>query len=283
MAEHIEINKEAHLMIMIEIAVNLLFIGNIVECGDSLETIKTKVEALDCPDIIVYSAFYRANALYYDRRKAYEEFHIHGLQYLAYTPDTSIKAEDKVEWSIKMGMAVLLGRSIYNVGELVEKEILKSLVTTSYTWLYDLLLAMNNANVNEFIKAIEKHKAQIESVPDIKTNMDQIMIKIKILALLELIFKRQKEDRSIAFSVVAQTSEIKLEEVEWLLMKTMSLGLIRGEIDQIDQIVKVTWMKPRILDPQRIQIVKDTVDKWRYKVQDIPKDLEAKTEILGKP
>ena len=99
---------------------------------------------------------------------------------------------------------------------------------------------MNNANVNEFIKAIEKHKAQIEYVPDIKANIEQIIKKIKILALLELIFKRQKEDRSIAFSVVAQTSEIKLEEVEWLLMKTMSLGLIRGEIDQIDQIVKVT-------------------------------------------
>jgi hypothetical protein len=41
------------------------------------------------------------------------------LQYLAYTPASELTAEEKRDWSIKMGMAVLLGKNIYNIAELV--------------------------------------------------------------------------------------------------------------------------------------------------------------------
>eukprot|EP00826_Nyctotherus_ovalis_P006721 TRINITY_DN1161_c0_g1_i10.p1 TRINITY_DN1161_c0_g1~~TRINITY_DN1161_c0_g1_i10.p1 ORF type:complete len:305 (+),score=114.11 TRINITY_DN1161_c0_g1_i10:442-1356(+) len=282
-AERLGIDKEAQLLLEIEMAVNLLFMGNLVECGDALEKLKATIEKLSGPDIIIYSEFYRAYALYFDRRKDYAQFYQFALQYLAYTPESRMKPEEKVEWSIKMGMAVLLGRSIYNIGELVEKDILKSLTNTDYVWLYKLLQAMDNAKVSEFVREVEHHRAQIESVPEIKESMEHIYVKIRILALLDLVFRRQKEDRTIAFGTVAQVTEVKEEEVEWLLIKAMSLDLVRGEIDQVDATVKINWVKPRILDPLRIQIVRDTVDKWKNKVQGILKDLEDNTKELSKP
>lgn len=282
-AERLGIDKEAQLLLEIERAANLLFMGNLVECGDALSVLSITIEKLQGPDIIIYSEFYRAYALYFDRRKDYAQFYQYALQYLAYTPEATLTSQDKIEWSIKMGMAVLLGRTIYNIGELVEKDILKSLKETDYVWLYNLLEAMDNAKVSEFAKALETYRAQIEAVPEIKENMKHILVKIRILALLDLIFRRQKEDRTIPFTTVAQVTEVKEEEVEWLIIKAMSLDLIRGEIDQVDATVKVTWVKPRVLDPQRIQIVRDTIDKWKTKVQGILKDLEEGTKELSKP
>jgi 26S proteasome regulatory subunit N9 len=281
--DRLGINIEAQILLRIEIAGNMLLEGLVVETGDALVQIRDEIDKATSIDSLIYSGFYRVYALYFDRRKDYEEFYQYALQYLAYTPAETFKQEEMVEWSVKMCMAVMLGKKIYNIGELAEKEILKSLTKTSYVWLYDLLQSLNDARVQGFLTAIEKYKAHIEAVPEIKESLAQLNIKIRILSVLDLIFTKQKEERNIKFEAIAATAEIKIEDVEWLLMKAMSLGLIKGEIDQVDQMVKVTWMKPRILDPQRVQIMRDSLDKWKAKVQTNLKDLESKTSEIAKP
>jgi hypothetical protein len=46
------------------------------------------------------------------------------LQFLAYTPASELSLQEKKDWSIKLGMAILLGKNIYNIMELLDKEIL---------------------------------------------------------------------------------------------------------------------------------------------------------------
>ena len=46
---------------------------------------------------------------------------------MAYTPADDMTEEEKKQWSIKMGMAVLLGKNIFNISELVS--ILQDLLT----------------------------------------------------------------------------------------------------------------------------------------------------------
>jgi len=58
---------------------------------------------------------------------------------LAYTPASELSREEMKDWSTKMGMSVLLGKNIYNIAELLDKEILSSLVGSDFEWLYDLL------------------------------------------------------------------------------------------------------------------------------------------------
>ena len=43
------------------------------------------------------------------------------MQFLAYTPASELSVDEKKQWSIKMGMAVLLGKNIFNIAELVSK------------------------------------------------------------------------------------------------------------------------------------------------------------------
>ena len=57
--------------------------------------------------------------------------------------------------------------------------------------------------------------------------------KIRIMSLLELIFQLPKNDRQLTFQVIAKFSGLTSERVELLVMKAMSLGLIKGSIDQV--------------------------------------------------
>ena len=58
-------------------------------------------------------------ALYYRRKEDYENFYKSSLQFLAYTAPGDLSNEEKKDWSIKIGMSVLLGKTIYNITELV--------------------------------------------------------------------------------------------------------------------------------------------------------------------
>ena len=48
---------------------------------------------------------------------------------------------------------------------------------------------------------------------------------------------------------IAQQCRVGASEVEHLVMKSMCADLIRGQIDEVNELVTVTWVKPRILDP----------------------------------
>jgi 26S proteasome regulatory subunit N9 len=53
--------------------------------------------------------------------------------------------------------------------------------------------------------------------------------------------------------------------VEWLLMKAMALGLVKGKIDEVESFVKVTWIQPRVLDVTQLAAVNDQLAIWSEK------------------
>ena len=50
-------------------------------------------------------------------------------------------------------------------------------------------------------------------------------------------------------------------------MKALSLELIRGTIDQVDQIVRITWMQGRVLDKKGVEGMKERLEGWSQGVQ----------------
>jgi 26S proteasome regulatory subunit N9 len=130
-----------------------------------------------------------------------------------------------------MGMAVLIGKNIYNITELLEKDILTSLKGSDFEWLYHLLQSLGTGQIHEFCQGIEKYRDTLQRFPAVIKEVDHLHQKVRIVALLEMIFKCNKDERSLQFSTIAEKCLVEQADVEYLLMKSMSLNLIKGTID----------------------------------------------------
>ncbi len=49
------------------------------------------------------------------------------------------------------------------------------------------------------------------------------------------------------------------------MMRAMSLGLVRGVIDEVDQTFNVTWVQPRVLDKEQLTAVNTQIGVWQAK------------------
>nr|XP_016499118.1 PREDICTED: 26S proteasome non-ATPase regulatory subunit 13 homolog B-like [Nicotiana tabacum] len=70
-------------------------------------------------------------------------------------------------------------------------------------------------------------------------NEKMLLEKINILCLMEIIFSRPAEDRTIPLSALAERTKLSVENVEYLLMKSLSVHLIEGIMDQVEGTVHV--------------------------------------------
>jgi len=61
--------------------------------------------------------------------------------------------------------------------------------------------------------------------------------KMKMMAFLNLIFNLPKNKRVVGFPLLAKTTRIDVGTVEILVMKAMSLNLIKGKIDQVATLI----------------------------------------------
>ena len=63
-------------------------------------------------------------------------------------------------------------------------------------------------------------------------------------------------------------------------MRAMSLKLIEGVIDEVEQTVNVTWVLPRVLDMDQINLLGNQVEGWSTKVKDMLRNIEDQTPDL---
>lgn len=60
-----------------------------------------------------------------------------------------------------------------------------------------------------------------------------------------------------------------------LVMRAISLGLLRGNIDQVDETFSVTWVQPRILDLTQISEIGVRINDWSGKVKTAMLEMES--------
>ena len=63
-------------------------------------------------------------------------------------------------------------------------------------------------------------------------------------------------------------------------MKAMSLELIKGSIDEVDEVVHVDWILPRYLSRSHIEIMVRKLGDWQNKMDDIINHMEGSSDEL---
>ena len=220
----------------------------------------------------LYAQYYRLSTLFYEKKKDYDNFYDNAFQYLAY--ETTISDQEKLDLCYKMCSAMLIGEKLYNFEELIEKDFFKLMKGSKYDWISNLILSFNSAKVDQFLSMIDQNKKNIEENEILRGKSDLLPIKIRIAALLELIFQKNKNDRILTFEEICKVCMTEEDKIEYISMKALSHGLIKGYIDQADKKLFVNWIQPKYLGKEKIGILKDRMTAWIEKAQKVLGDLQ---------
>ncbi|XP_072963603.1 26S proteasome non-ATPase regulatory subunit 13 homolog B-like [Typha angustifolia] len=272
--------EEPILYVKMQIAAFNLEKGNQKECKKLLDEGKTTLDGMTDVDPSVHASYYWISSQYYKSRQDFAEFYKSALLYLAYTTVDSISESFKLDLAFDLSLAALLGDNIYNFGELLAHPIINSLLGTKVEWVYHILQAFNSGNLTRYQELCQVHNAALTAQPALVQNERKLLEKINILCLMEIIFSRPSEDRTIPLSIIAERTKLSIEDVEYLLMKSLSVHLIEGIIDQVEGTVYVSWVQPRVLGVPQIKSLRDRLDTWVGKVRSALLSVEAETPDL---
>ncbi|XP_011896312.1 PREDICTED: 26S proteasome non-ATPase regulatory subunit 13 isoform X2 [Cercocebus atys] len=224
------------------------------------ETIEDVEEMLNnLPGVTsVHSRFYDLSSKYYQTVGNHASYYKDALRFLGCVDIKDLPVSEQQERAFTLGLAGLLGEGVFNFGELLMHPVLESLRNTDRQWLIDTLYAFNSGNVERF----QTLKTAWGQQPDLAANEAQLLRKIQLLCLMEMTFTRPANHRQLTFEEIAKSAKITVNEVELLVMKALSVGLVKGSIDEVDRRVHMTWVQPRVLDLQQIKGMKDRLEFW---------------------
>lgn len=165
----------------------------------------------------------------------------------------------------------MISTSIYNFGELLLHPILDSLTSTPHNWLRDLLFTFNRGD----LAAYQRLEPQISQSPLLSSHQDFLAQKIALSALTEAVFRRPPHDRAMTFGTIAQETNVQPKDIEILIMKALSLGLLKGSIDQVAGIARINWVQPKVLDMKQIDSMRGRLKDWDSSVNQLGNWIEG--------
>lgn len=269
-AKYIQDDKEAAIFLSSNVAIVEVEAGKVEEATERLEKEGEKLELLTTADAQVHAAYFKARASVAHSKSDAAAFHRAALQHLAYEAFEDMPANERIALAVNLSLASLRAPQVYQFGELLhERGVGAALSGSSHDWLARVLEALNQGDLTAWKALEQKHAAELKandlSSPQILALLRQ---KASILAVIELVFQRPASERIISFNDIAGATDTPINKVEMLLMRALALGLIKGRIDEPQQLFNVSWVQPRVLGAEHLQTMSERLDKWGASVKD---------------
>lgn len=228
------------------------------EARRDLDDCEHILDTFDSVENVVHASFYRVSADYHQAKHEFAPYYRTTLLYLACIDVESLPLDERQRLAYDLSVAALVSDSIYNFGELLLHPVLDTLANTPHAWLRDLLVAFNRGD----LRAYDVLAAHIGKNDLLKEHQNFLYQKISLSALTETVFRRPPHDRAMTFSTIAQETKVQPNEIEHLIMKALSLGLVRGTIDQVAEVARITWVQPKVLDKAQIEGMRNRLREW---------------------
>lgn len=236
----------------------------------TLARVSAQLDALDGVDMRIRAAYYDARAEQAWAAQDYTHYYRTGLLYLAAAQGLS--ADVLAQRGYRLAVAGLLAKGVYNYGELLVHELLATLAGTPHAWLAHALQALNLGLLQEFDRLM---RVNLASEPMLAAQEPFLRQKVCIMALVELVFKKPSHQRRLVFAEIATATRLQEEDVEHLVMKALSLGLLKGHIDEVRGEVVVTWVQPRVLSRDQVRSMGERLHEWDARVGELGRNMEV--------
>jgi 26S proteasome regulatory subunit N9 len=223
-----------------------------------LDKAESILDTFDLVETEVHASFYKTNASQFHAKQDFAAYYKNALLYLACVDLKSLAPEECRVRAYDLSIAALVSDSIYNFGELLLHPILDFLKDTEHDWLRDLLFAYNRGD----LAAYHSLASNLAKVPLLKEHEHFLLQKISLSALTEAVFRRPPHDRAMTFAQIESETRVPHDEIELLIMRALSLGLLKGKLDQVDEVARITWVQPKVLDMKQIENMHKRLRDW---------------------
>jgi 26S proteasome regulatory subunit N9 len=264
-------SQDAYVYAIVAAATVKLELKNLEGARKDLDKAEKILDSFDSVETIVHAAFYRVNAEYYQSKLEFASYYRNTLLYLACIDLNDLTPAERKSRAYDLSIAALVSDTIYNFGELLLHPIICSLIEED-KWLSELLFAFNRGD----LAAYDILAGHISSNPLLSQHRDGLRQKIYLAALTEIVFRRPPHDRAMSFHTIAEETKVRPDEIEHLIMKALSLGLLRGSIDQVDEIARINWVQPKVLDMDQIDNMRLRLQEWDSSVNSLGNWIESK-------
>ncbi|KAK1777646.1 hypothetical protein QBC45DRAFT_479037 [Copromyces sp. CBS 386.78] len=267
-----EDSQDAYVFATIAVARVKLDLSDLDGARKDLDTAERILDNFDSVESVVHAAFYDTNANYFQAKSDSGAYYKNALLYLACIDVKSLSVEEQRQRAYNLAIAALVSSSIYNFGELLLHPILDALtIDDRHKWLHQLLFAFNRGD----LAAYDLLASHISSDPLLAQHTRQLREKIYLAALTEAVFRRPPHDRAMSFSTIANETKVHPDEIEHLIMKALSLDLLRGTIDQVDEVAHINWVQPKVLDMKQIENMRQRLQEWDSSVDKLGNWIEG--------
>ncbi|MEN2496696.1 MAG: 26S proteasome regulatory subunit, variant 2 [Marteilia pararefringens] len=168
-------------------------------------------------------------------------------------------------------LSVILSDELFSFGEILRNPTSTYLRETSDCWIVDLIDAFNCGNINACEGLIRESPKKDKEIGDLLHKSNKLLMeKVRMMALFNLSYN--SHTKRLTFEEISNTCQVGVDQVELLVIKTSSHKLIHASMNQIENCVTITFVKPIVLTQSQIYDFANLLDKWSDSMQTTNKD-----------
>ncbi|KPA82880.1 putative proteasome regulatory non-ATP-ase subunit [Leptomonas pyrrhocoris] len=252
-----------------------------------LEQTETYLHGLKMHEVepVLVALYGMARGRDYEIRRQYMSFYKNAFDIILFSEkaDLPMREDDVAALAYKTVIAGLLSDKIFNYGKFLNFEQFVSALQREgcpQRWALEMMRLCNEGDVDSFESFYKAHQAQIAQEPQLMAASAALHRKVRLMALLHLIFYTPLSERTFTFHAVAQRCGVPDSGAEPLLLDALAHGIIKGRMDGLTNQVHITWVESRVLSLEEVKALANHVSKWREQVVGLTSSVSKMTKQI---
>lgn len=253
-----------------------------------LEDVEAYTRTLQMHEIepLLLALLCRARARDFELRQQYTMYYRNSFDIVTYSEkaELAIMEAEMKSLAFKTVVAALLSEEIFNFGKFINFQPFVTPLEQSPedVWLLQWMRLCNEGDVKGFESFATNHAANVKGVPDLVGAAPLLSRKVRLMALLHLVFYTPFNERTFSFQTVASRCVVEEQEAEPLLLTALAQGIVRGRMDGLTKEVNITWVEPRVLSLQEVKELATHVGRWRQQVENVSEYVSGLVSTMAK-
>eukprot|EP01086_Lenisia_limosa_P010918 TRINITY_DN3584_c0_g1_i1.p1 TRINITY_DN3584_c0_g1~~TRINITY_DN3584_c0_g1_i1.p1 ORF type:complete len:387 (+),score=65.75 TRINITY_DN3584_c0_g1_i1:156-1316(+) len=215
------------------------------------------------------AAFFHLLACIAERESDSTQFYKNAVAQISFLPKetsavglTPEMMQLSTQLAYRTALSCLISPNIFSFGAFLASDA-ADLLSGPYEFIKHFLTSLHQGDIVRYREVRATADAAIAADQVLLANIAVIDRKASMMAFVALAFKLPAHSRVISFEDASSASGLAVSEVERMVMRCVSRGLIKATMDEVAKKIEVTWVTPRVLLKEQISDLRERLSSWR--------------------